>query len=120
MIDVLNSKKFGDFLNNHYIRNMKLTLSKLKKPLNHSTLGGKPMLFAVLPKSRLVTGGEAVIEYNIMNGKWMVSGQKDSPTVYSLDSLKLAIKIAKTVNHFNSTGERKQFKSGDISELCLV
>ncbi len=78
------------------------------------------MLFAVMAKAGLATGGTAVIQYNIGTGDWMVDGQKGSPIMYACKTLKDGIEMAKTVNHYNATGETKAFKGGKISELVLV
>jgi hypothetical protein len=97
-----------------------MKLSQLTKPKNHKTLIGRPMLFAVMPKARMKSGGTATIEYNIMTGSWGVDGQKGSPCMYNCSTIKDAIEMAKTINHYNATGEKKGFKGGTISELVLV
>lgn len=97
-----------------------MKLSQLTKPKNHKTLIGRPMLFAVMPTAKLKSGGDAKIQYNIGNGGYMVDGQKNSPMAYACATLKDAIEMAKTVNHYNATGEAKAFKGGTISELVLV
>jgi hypothetical protein len=97
-----------------------MTIGQLQKPKNHDTLIGKPMLFAVMPTAKLKSGGEAKIQYNIGNGGYLVDGQKGSPIAYACKTLKDAIEMAKTVNHYNATGESKAFKGGKISELVLV
>lgn len=97
-----------------------MTQGQLTKPKNHKTLLGRPMLFAVMPTAQLKSGGTAKIQYSLGTGDWMVDGQKGSPAMYVCNSLKSAIEMAKTINHYNATGERKAFKGGTISELILV
>jgi len=98
-----------------------MTKGQLTKPLNHNNLKGQPMLFASMPKAKLKTGGNAKIQYNIMTGSWMVDGQNNSPTMYAMPTLSLAIRLAKTINNYNETGVRGvTFKAGKISELVLV
>lgn len=102
----------------------KLTKGFLEKPTNHkSLLGmGKPTLFAVLPIAKIKDSiGTARIEYNILTGDWMVTGQKWSPQkMYSMETLSKAIRLAKSINHYNATDSRVTFKKGVISELELV
>lgn len=97
-----------------------MTLRDLQKPKNHRELIGKPMLFAVMPTAMLKEGGEARIQYNILNGTYHVSGQKNSPVPYAMPNISQAIKLAKRINHYNETGERILPKTGKVDELVLV
>ena len=91
----------------------------LKKPTNHKTLIGRPSLFAVMPIAKLIEGGGATIQYNILTGDWFIEGQMGSPVPYIQQSLKKAICLAKTINHYNKTKERKKFLNGNVKELEL-
>ena len=80
-----------------------------KKPLNAKTILGKPMLFAVMSTQYVSPDGDATIEYNIMSGEYLVSGQKGNPMGYYVKSLNKAISLDKTINHYNETNEIKKF-----------
>lgn len=97
-----------------------MKLSDLKKPKNHKDLIGQPMLFAVMPTAKLKTGGEAKIQYNILTGDFFVTGQNERVTPYVINNISNAIKLAKTINHYNETGDKVPFKTGSINELELV
>ena len=96
-----------------------MKLSELTRPTNYNDLVRNPMLFAVMPKAKLKAGGEARIQYNILTGDYFVTGQKDRVTPYVIGKLELAIKLAKTINHYNETGKQASFKTGSINELEL-
>ena len=95
-----------------------MRLTDLKTPLNKKTLIGKSMLFARMPIAILLNG-EATIEYNILNGNYFVSGQKNSLGGYFISSINNAIGVAKTINHYNKTNEVKKFKTNNIKELSI-
>jgi hypothetical protein len=91
--------------------------TKTQKPLNHNDLIGRPNLYANTPIYKLANSNGARIQFNILNGCYMVDGQRDSPIMYSFKSISMAIRLAKTIDHYNSTGDKKIFKTGDVSEL---
>jgi hypothetical protein len=92
-----------------------MKLSELKKPTNKTY---NLTLLKSCPKARLIKNDfGATIEYNLMAGNFMITGQKNSPVTYPTKNITAAIKLAKTINHYNKTGETKNFEIGDIKEL---
>jgi hypothetical protein len=85
-------------------------ITALKNP--NATLGSV--------KAKLKTGGTARISFNSLSGDWFIDGQKNSPIGYISNSLTEAINLAKTINHYNETGERKAFAKGKATEIEIV
>ena len=96
-----------------------MKLKDLTTPLNKKELIGKPILFAVMPKARIIRDGKATITYNILTGHFFVEGQKGRITPYVMSTIKNAICLAKTINCYNETSKRVTFKNGNINELEL-
>lgn len=61
-------------------------------------------------KEKQLKIGDATLRQNPLTGDWLVSGQKDDlKRAYVCDSLSDAKAMAKTINHYNKTGEKKAF-----------
>lgn len=78
------------------------------------------------PKYQLVDGDPDVrIQQNELNNNWMVWGQKypdsqeKTPGMYACKGLISAIQMAKSISHYNKTGESKAFKAkkSEIKQL---
>jgi hypothetical protein len=55
------------------------------------------------------TIGTATAKQNPLTGNWLVYGQKDSYYPYVCENKREARRMAKTVDHYNRTGEIKAF-----------
>ena len=94
-----------------------MKLAQLRKPINHETLMGNPTLFAIMPKAEL---NGVTIEYNILNGLYHIEGQKGRIMPYVVAGINNAMKLAKTIGHYNETGITKKFKDVNINEFKLL
>lgn len=65
------------------------------------------------PVLRSIRKGDAVAKLNAMTGTWMVFGQKDGGP-YIFESEKSAAKMVLKIDHYNRTGERKNFSNKDV------
>lgn len=84
-----------------------LTKNYIERPRNARRLRGRPDFFAVMRefKGKDEKDFGAILSYNITTGNYMVSGQHDSPAMYSCPTIKDALNIMERVNLFNESGK---------------
>ena len=76
-------------------------------PLKLKEIAGTGLL-ARSAKTR-ETFGTAYIEQNPLTGTWFIFGQKGETLPYTVENKGVARRLAKTVDHWNKTGEIKKF-----------
>jgi len=83
---------------------------------------GEPMIFGICPQLRLkASEGPARVQYYLMTGEWMVVAEPPANVgCYACATIRDAIQMAKTVNHYVATGKQKAFRGGSASELEVV
>ena len=91
-------------------------ISTHKKPINHKSLIGKPMLFAITRKFKLPKG-TSYLQYNIMTGDYIIFGQKNSPVPYAIKNIKKAVHLLAIIDHYNETDEI--LKKSDVSHVSI-
>ena len=69
--------------------------------------------FGVRDEVRYVQG-EAWAAENPLANNWLVGGQCDTPQLYSVPDWETASMLVQTVDHYNRTGEVRQFDVRDI------
>ena len=95
-----------------------ISIAKAIKPYNISE--GDMMLFGKCPTMCISKDTPARIEYNLMTGDWMTSGQSDGG-MYACDTISGAYQLAQTINHYEATGEQKKFSSvGAVKKLIWL
>ena len=89
-------------------------MKRWEKPTN--IVEGDPMIFGICPTLKVKdAGGPGRVRYNLMTGDWMAWGQSDH-SMYACETIGGAAQMAKTINHYEATGEIKTF-SGSRSSL---